>query len=323
MRAFLMCLTIALSVSCAQAQDAGMQAQIAAQQSTQQASSAMQMASQSAQNAMNAQQQTDSLFNYRPRTQSADQQPRNPVPPQLSIGSGTYSSPVTLTINSSSSDAEIYYTTDGWTPTQYSTRYTAPIRIDSSVTLQAIAVSPWGARSQVREAVYTLNVKPGRQSLTLPGAAPRVISNAAAAALSSGRRLLEHDTPVQLVFATAVSSKTAKAGDKIFLTLAEDLESDGVVVANKGTPALAVVTDVQKAHRLGAPGEVSFKLKSLRAGQIDIKLRGGAAKLGQERFAKADTAAAFGLFVRGKDARIKPGAEFTAHVASDILLPAN
>jgi hypothetical protein len=150
-----------------------------------------------------------------------------------------------------------------------------------------------------------------------------VISNAAAAALSSGRRLLEHDTPVQLVFATAVSSKTAKAGDKIFLTLAEDLESDGVVVANKGTPALAVVTDVQKAHRLGAPGEVSFKLKSLRAGQIDIKLRGGAAKLGQERFAKADTAAAFGLFVRGKDARIKPGAEFTAHVASDILLPAN
>ena len=56
---------------------------------------------------------------------------------------------------------------------------------------------------------------------------------------------------------------------------------------------------------------------------MNIKLHGGAAKLGQERREKADTAGAFGLFIRGKDAQIDPGAEFTARVASDTLLPAN
>jgi hypothetical protein len=321
MRESLTFLSLVLLSGLMQAQDPGMQAAQQAQMAAQQAVSDMITASQNAQNANAPDLFPLSTSSARP--ESKDQRPRNPDAPQLSMGSGSYSSPLTLTINSSSSDAEIYYTTDGWTPTQYSTRYTAPIRINSSVTLQAIAVSPWGARSPVREAVYTLNVKPGAQSLAFPGAAPGVISNAAAAAVSSGRRQLVHDTPVQLVFATAVSSRTAKVGSKIFLTLAENLESDGVVVARKGAPAVAVITEVQKAHHLGAPGEVSFKLESLRVGGIDIKLRGGAAKLGQDRFAKADNAAAFGLFVRGKDAQIDPGAEFTARVASDTLLPAN
>ena len=325
MRTFLMCLTIALAVAYAQAQDPGMQAaqqaQMAAQQATQQALSDMQTASRNAMN--NAQQQTSSsLFNYGRSAGSTDHPRPNLVAPQFSMSSGTYSSPATLTMNSTNGGAQIYYTTDGWTPTQYSTRYTAPIRIDSTTTLQAIAVSPWGARSPVREAVYTLNAKAGAQSATFPNAAPGVISNAAAAALSSGRLLLAHDTPVQLVFAAAVSSKTARVGDRISLTLAGDLTSDGVVVAKQGTPAVAVITEVDKPRRLGAPGEVSFKLESLRAAGINIKLRGGAAKLGQEQRAKADTAGAFGLFVRGKDAQIDPGAEFTARVAADILLPA-
>jgi hypothetical protein len=112
-------------------------------------------------------------------------------------------------------------------------------------------------------------------------------------------------------------------GDKVLLTLAQDLESDGVVVAKQGTPAEAVVTEVVKAHRLGAPGEVAFKLQSLRASGISIKLRGGAARQGQDQREKADTRAAFGFFVRGKDARIDPGVKFTAFVASDTALPAN
>jgi hypothetical protein len=329
MRTFLMCSTIALAVACAQGQDPGMMAAQQAQMAASQQAFLwnMQIASQNAWNMMNAG-QTSSLFDYGwgrwwwP-TENTDHQRPDLAPPHFSIGSGTYSSPVTLTINSNNSGAEIYYSTDGWTPTQYSIRYAGPIQLDSSVTLQAIAVSPWGARSQVREAVYTLNVKPGMQSPAFPSATPGVISSAAAAAVSSGRRLLARDTPVQLVFATAVSSKTAKVGDRIFLTLADNLESDGVVVAREGTRAVAVITEVDKARRLGAPGEVSFKLESLRAKGINIKLRGGAARLGLEQREKADTAGAFGLFIRGKDARIDPGAKFTAQVASDTLLPAN
>jgi hypothetical protein len=328
MRKSLIFLSLVLLSGIIQAQDPGMQAaqqaQMAAQQATQQALSDMQTASQNASNAMNnAQQQaSSSLFSYGRSAGSSDHPRPSLAAPRFSMSSGTYSSPLTLTMNSTIGGAQIYYTTDGWTPTQYSTRYTAPIEIESTTTLQAIAVSPWGASSPVREATYTLNVKPGTQSATFPGAAPGVISNAAAAAQASGRLLLAGDTPVVLVFATAVNSRTAKVGDKIFLTLAQNLESDGVLVAKKGNPAVAIITGVNKARRLGAPGEVSFKLESLPANGMNIKLRGGAAKLGQERREKADTAGVFGLFIRGKDAQIDPGAEFTARVASDTLLPA-
>src|SRR5580698_4421179 len=200
-------LSLVLLSGIIQAQDPGMQAaqqaQMAAQQATQQALSDMQTASQNASNAMNnAQQQaSSSLFSYGRSAGSSDHPRPSLAAPRFSMSSGTYSSPVTLTMNSTNGGAQIYYTTDGWTPTQYSTRYTAPIHIDSTTTLQAIAISPWGARSPVREAVYTLNA--GAQSATFPGAAPGVISNAAAAALSSGRLLLAHDTPVPLVFAAA------------------------------------------------------------------------------------------------------------------------
>ncbi len=328
MRTFLICLTVALVVACAQAQDAGMQAAqsatMAAQQAGQQASWNMQMASQAAQNMMGAQ-DTSSFFDYWYwwPFEIRDSRPPDPAPPAFSAGSGTYSSPVTLTINSSNDDVNIYYTTDGWTPTEYSTRYAGPIVVDSSATVQAIAVSPWGRRSSVSEAVYHLSEKSGVQSSTLPALAPGVTSNAAAAALASGKRLIPRGTPVPLVFAAEVSSKTAKVGDRILLTLAQDMDSDGGVIAKQGTLAVAVITEVVKAHRLGAPGEVSFKLQSLRADGMNIKLRGGAARQGQDQREKADTRAAFGLFVRGKDARIDPGTKFTAVVASDTALPAN
>jgi hypothetical protein len=120
-----------------------------------------------------------------------------------------------------------------------------------------------------------------------------------------------------------VTSRTAKVGDNILLTLAENLKSGSVVIAKQGTPATAVITEVDRAHGLGAPGEVSFRLKYLRVRGMKIKLHGGAAKLGQERREKADTAGAFGLFIRGKDAQIDPGAKFTAYVSADTELPKN
>ena len=79
----------------------------------------------------------------------------------------------------------------------------------------------------------------------------------------------------------------------------------------------------------GAPGEVFFQLDSLQAGSVLIRLRGGAAKEGQDKVGKAVglmfvPVVPAGLFVHGKDAEIKRGASFTAFVDADTLLsPAN
>jgi ribosomal protein L27 len=118
-------------------------------------------------------------------------------------------------------------------------------------------------------------------------------------------------------------------GDKISLTLAEDLKAGDVIVAKKGTPAIATVTQVDKTGMGGAPGEIFFQADSIQAGSVLIKLRGAAVKEGQDKVGKAMglmfvPVVPAGLFVHGKDAEIKQGTAFTAFVDTDTLLsPAN
>jgi hypothetical protein len=323
MRALLTGLALSLVAVRAQAQDPGMQAaqmasqqaMMASQQATQQALNDMQMANQ---NALSAQQQA-----------IANSQTSQCLiaTPKFSVASGTYPSAVTVRINSSRG-AGIYYTTDGWTPTTASSRYFGPITIDSTTTLQAIAVSRCAGRSQVGAAVYKLTgvaaappQGPGLHSV------PTSISNAAAAATASGEPLLAEGTAVPLVFASDVNSKTAHVGDKIALTLAQDLKAGDVVVARKGTSSVATITEVDQPHVLGRPGEVIFKADYLQADGTVIKLRGTAAKEGEDEATKAAALMVIplpiGLLVHGKDAEIQPGARFTAFVDANTALPAN
>jgi hypothetical protein len=62
--------------------------------------------------------------------------------PGFSPSSGTYTSAQAVTITDSTPGATIYYTTNGTTPTTSSAVYTAPITVDSTETLEAIAVVP-------------------------------------------------------------------------------------------------------------------------------------------------------------------------------------
>jgi membrane protease subunit (stomatin/prohibitin family) len=157
MRTYLTLLTLALVAAFALAQDPGMQA---AQQATQMATQAAQQANdqmmqaaqqanqQAMQNAQQAAQNTSSCYRC------------GAAAPKFSVKPGAYSAAVTLKVKDSTRGAVIYYTTDGWTPTAASTRYMGPITIDSTTTLQAIAISPYGGRSRVATAVYTLNGVP-------------------------------------------------------------------------------------------------------------------------------------------------------------------
>lgn len=323
MRTCLTLLTLTLVGASALAQDPGMQAaqqatQIAAQ-AAQQANDQMMQAAQQAnqtmmQNAQQAAQNTPQCY----RCFAAK--------PKFSVKPGAYSAAMTLKMKDSTRGAVIYYTTDGWTPTAASTRYTGPITIDSTTTLQAIAISPYGGRSRIATAVYTLNGVPAAPPVAQSVAAA---PNAAAPSSASAKLLLARGTAVPLVFASGVSSKTADVGDKITLTLAEDLKVGDVIVVKKGTPAVATVTEVDKTGMGGAPGEVFFQADSLQTGSTLIKLRGAAAKEGQDKVGKAVglmfvPVVPVGVFVHGKEAEIKQGASFTAFVDADALLsPAN
>lgn len=76
--------------------------------------------------------------------------------PTLSVASGVYASAQSVTITADPG-AQIYYTTDGSTPTSSSNLYTGPITISSITTLKAIALQTFGT-SAVSTAYIAVDV---------------------------------------------------------------------------------------------------------------------------------------------------------------------
>ncbi len=77
--------------------------------------------------------------------------------PSFNPGGGTSTaSSVIVTLSDTTPGAVIYYTTNGSTPTTSSTRYSAPLTLTSSATVQAIATATGYSTSAMASAVYTL-----------------------------------------------------------------------------------------------------------------------------------------------------------------------
>ena len=81
-----------------------------------------------------------------------------PNSPSFSIGTGTFSASLTVTISEASACATVYYTTDGSTPTAASAVYSSPISISKTTKLQAMAECPGGGSSAVSSATYTFSL---------------------------------------------------------------------------------------------------------------------------------------------------------------------
>lgn len=76
--------------------------------------------------------------------------------PTFSIGTGTYSTAQSVTLSSTTPGAQIRYTTDGSQPTAGSTLFAGAIPVNSSMTINAIAIAFGFANSSVSSATYTL-----------------------------------------------------------------------------------------------------------------------------------------------------------------------
>jgi len=78
--------------------------------------------------------------------------------PTFSPLGGTYTTTQTVSISDATSGATIYYTTDGSSPTNSSTAYTAPISVSKTTTISAMATATGYSNSVVGVANYTLQV---------------------------------------------------------------------------------------------------------------------------------------------------------------------
>jgi hypothetical protein len=85
--------------------------------------------------------------------------------PTITPNGGSFTGPVSVTLQTVTSEASIYYTTNGSTPTQSSTPYTGAMTLMSSATVKAIAFKSGSNPSAVASASFTV-VAPSTQ-LTL------------------------------------------------------------------------------------------------------------------------------------------------------------
>jgi hypothetical protein len=211
--------------------------------------------------------------------------------PVFSVAPGTVSAGTKISIRSETHYAMLYYTTNGWTPTTQSAKYTGLITINSNTHLEVIAVGPNFLRSVVERADYTVSNSPApvlETTVSVP---------------EDG--MLRAGTPVRVAFAgKEIDSESAAVGDEITVVLDEQIKLGETVVVPKGAPVNAALTFADPGHG-SAPGDLVFEIHSIEIAGKHVPLFGGETLEGLKG---------------GKNAKIKPGMTAMAFVAADTLV---
>jgi len=119
--------------------------------------------------------------------------------------------------------------------------------------------------------------------------------------------VLAEGTEVMLRMAQDISSRAARPGDPIELTLAEDLKAGDVIVAKAGARALGEVVQGKRPDFWGNAGQVSIRVRFLKVGDKKVEIRGG-----------TDAAGTRYIVIRGSQAVIQAGTLVKGFVAADV-----
>ena len=141
------------------------------------------------------------------------------IPPTYSLPSGTYTGAQTVSINDATPGATIYYTTNGTTPTNASQKYSGPITISASETIEAMAAASSCTNSTVASASY---------SIAVPAAAP-AFSLTAGTYTGAQTLTISDSTPVSTIYyttnGTTPTSSSTKYSGPIAVSASETVEA--------------------------------------------------------------------------------------------------
>ena len=143
---------------------------------------------------------------------------------------------------------------------------------------------------------------------------------------------LAEDTPVRMKLARTMSSKDARVDERVDFEILEDIKVGGVIVIERGTTALATVTEAYPKRRMGRAGKLKMNIDYVRLATGEkVPLRAVKGGKGGDHIAAMTgamvatsivffPAAPLFLFMHGKDITIPKGTEITAYVAANTPL---
>jgi hypothetical protein len=165
--------------------------------------------------------------------------------PTFSVAAGTYSTTQSIAISEATAGTTIYYTTNGSTPTTSSTKYSGPVSISSTETLNAIAAMTGFSNSQAATALYT--IAPALPAVTF-SPAPGTFTSAMSVSLA------EAQAGAVIRYTTDGSTPTAAStqyGGPLWISSTETLKA--IAVLNGYTNSTSVTGTFTIAPVLPAP----------------------------------------------------------------------
>src|SRR2546422_7280087 len=143
---------------------------------------------------------------------------------------------------------------------------------------------------------------------------------------------LTEDTPVRIKLTRTMSSKDAKADEKVDFEVLEDIKVKDVIVIKQGAMAIGTVTEAHPKRRMGRAGKLNINIDYVQlvdGEKVPLRaVKGGSG--GNHTGAMTGAivassilffpAAPFFLFMHGKDITIPKGTEVTAYIAADTPL---
>lgn len=148
-----------------------------------------------------------------------------------------------------------------------------------------------------------------------PAPMPAVVQTQAAAPMAA-EAVLPANSEVVLTMNETVSSKSHRLGEKFSLTVAQDVQVNGMTVIPRGTRAVAQITRRTGKGGFGKSGKMDFVFRYIDHNGMRIPIEGRHHQAGEGRTAAtvgAVVAAGVigGLVVKGKNAKVEEGREFT------------
>ncbi len=149
--------------------------------------------------------------------------------------------------------------------------------------------------------------------------------NAAAAAFDEKKVTVVSGTAVVLETVKDITTKDVKVGDKVTLSVSNDVIVEGEVVIKKGTIALGEVVVSQKNGAVGAPGKLGISIRSVPAVDgTNIVLSGSKNVEGKSKQTESIVltllCCILFLIMKGDDASISKGTSIDTYVLSNAVV---